>query len=446
VHGAFITDIADSFDYENNNVFDFRLRISYEFTNESATLAREKPHPTAQYFTYFPEYNITHVRHSMVLRAAIGLYKDLELNLHLPLIFFEGFYGNISPQAQKEGSTLRQQNIVKSDSYEGKHTSILGDMSLGFRWGIFNDSRTPYRATWEIGMAWTIPTGKVWDPSDPNIKSSGGGVGRGSHVLTWHTTLSKRVQFLEPYVKIWYSLFLVDQKTSEQMILPDWLQAQTELYNDLLQSAAALKQEAAQLSGEDKDKKLAEATVVQDRAEHKQRTIKNAKEQALDPSHQAGFILGSEFILWENKAKAQRIAFDLRFVGIAQFEGRDYTILTGLFADFRPAGTELGKDVPLRASLITDHEQKFTIMMQPAFQFHIGQYGYIRLESKFGYTFPFFVTHAKRGIDKNMNGFVDLHTDEVYPFHVRELDGVGKRIQQNNTFIWAIQFYGGLTF
>jgi len=96
--------------------------------------------------------------------------------------------------------------------------------------------------------------------------------------------------------------------------------------------------------------------------------------------------------------------------------------------------------------VITDHEHYFTILFQPAFHFLLGKYGFLRLQGAFGHTFAHFLTHAKRGVDQNGNGFVDLNTDEVHPFHVRELDGIGKRIQQRGTFIWSVQFYGGVTF
>ena len=91
VYAADVTDVADSFDEKHKNPFDFRLRISYEFMSESAVLAREKSHPQKQYFTYFPEFQVNHARHTMTLHTSIGLYRNLEFNLSLPLIFFESF-------------------------------------------------------------------------------------------------------------------------------------------------------------------------------------------------------------------------------------------------------------------------------------------------------------------------------------------------------------------
>lgn len=453
-HAADITDVADSFDYDNKNVFDFRFRVSYEFMSTSAVIGRERVlQPQEQFFEYFPELRVTHIRHTMNMRAAIGIYKDLELNLTLPLILSETFYSSLTPEAQRDGSTLRQEGIVSADDIERRRTTILGDMKLGLQWGILNDSRDPYSATWVIGMTWTMPTGWVWNPNDPNTLPNGGGVGRGAHVLTWHIALSKRMSVFEPYVKIWYSLFITDPFFRQQSVDQEWLQAQQGIQQSYAAAAQQAAQEAEALTGDRKIAKQQESQLFQQRAEQKSRFINNATENGLAPSHQAGFVMGTEIILWERPSRQQKIVLDFRFTGQAQFEGRGFTIFTDIIADYKPRQTingppnDLnGREVPTRASAIMDHEHYFTMMFQPAVHFHLGKYGFLRLEGMFGTTLPFFLSYAKRGVDNNGNGFVDLNTDEVYPFHTRELDGIGKRVQQRDTFTWALQFYAGIQF
>ena len=459
-HAADITDVADSFDYDNKNPFDFRFRVSYSLMNTSATIAREKVlQRKKQFFEYFPELKVTHVRHTMNLRAAIGLYKDLELNFTLPLILSETFNSSLTPEAIKDGSSLRQEGIASANDIERKRTSVLGDIKLGLRWGIYNNERDPFRATWVLGFTWTAPSGSFWNPNDPNTLTNGGGVGRGSHILSWHIALSKRLSIFEPYVKVWYSLFVTDPAIREQSVDQQWLKAQQGLQQSYAAAALKAQQVAATLpdvTAEQKrarEAKLQEAELYKERSNQKSRFIKNAKEQGLAPSHQAGFLLGTEIIFWERPSHQQKIWLDLRLTGTAQFEGRGFTIVTEILADYKPTVTVndpaagiINRQIPSRASVITDYEQNFTVLFQPAVHFRLGKYGYLRMQGTFGHTFAFFLTRAKRGIDKNGNGFVDLNTDEVHPFHVRELDGIGKRLQQRDTFIWALQFSGGITF
>ena len=91
---AHITDVSDSFDYENKNPFDFRIQILYRFFQESATIAREKgvSTPDSQFFDYMPEFSAKHTRHVLLFNPKIGLYKDLELSLTIPLVLFESFF------------------------------------------------------------------------------------------------------------------------------------------------------------------------------------------------------------------------------------------------------------------------------------------------------------------------------------------------------------------
>lgn len=453
-HAADITDVADSFDYDNQNPFDFRFRISYEFMNTSATVARERVlQPKLQYFEYYPELLVNHTRHTMNMRASVGLYRDLELHFTIPLVLSETFRSSLTPEAKKDGSSLRQDGVVSADEITRQRTSILGDMQLGIQWGIFNDHRDPHVATWVIGFTWTMPTGWVWNPNDPNTLLNGGGVGRGAHVLTFHTALSKRISIFEPYVKIWYSAFVTDKFFRQQSVDTAWLQAQKEIQTSYAGAAQKAELEAATLTGDRKIEKQQEAQLFKQRADQKTLFINNATNNGLAPSHQAGFTVGTEIIFWERPANQQKILLDLRLIGTAQFEGRGFTLFTDIIADYKPTETIGGppadlnnKQIPARASMITDHEHYFTLLFQPAVHFYLGKYGFLRFEGLFGYTFPFFLTHAKRGVDNNGNGFVDLNTDEVYPFYVHNLDGIGKRVQQRNTFIWALQFYAGLTF
>ena len=417
-NAADLTDVADSFDYENNNPFDFRLRVSYQLISESATIARERCRPSEkttgsardkaacgaerdQFFEYWPEFSASRTRHAMVLAPSIGLFKDLELNLRIPIIFSEVFSSSLIAKGGASASSLLQDGIVKKEKMDSRHGAGFGDMSIGWQWGIFNDYRDYTKGTWVIGMTWTIPTGTVWDPKDPRKEQGGVGVGRGAHVLSWHVAVSKRWFIFDPYARIRYSLFMVPQ------------QVNTRLQQGL-------------------NPRSAEPRVV---------------ERALAPSHFGEIIFGNEFVFWENRDKKQKVVLDLRFIAYGQFEGRNYNIFTDMLADFQPTGT-IGQDVdqPLRTSLITDHEQYFSFGGHAALHFQLGKFGFLRILGAMQYILPYFITFAKRGVDKNGNGFVDPgDPNEEYPYHVRQIDGIGKRIQQRDTWTITFQVFAGLT-
>lgn len=449
VYAAELTDVADAFDTENKNPFDARFQLSYELFSQSASIYREKAHPTSQFFCYGKsggctnpaEFNLRHMRHSMNIRAAIGIYKDLELFLNVPLVLYESIYASVGADAKKDGTaTLLKDKIVQAEEMEARHTSVFGDMSIGFRWLPFNDQRDRTVSTWLFGLSWTFPTGSMWnplklqaDPSNPNILT-GGGVGMGLHRLTVEFGWSKRMWFLDPYVHIQFQFGLASgENVRNDLLDPEWLSAQKKLIEVLQKEANA----STNAGNKQRLTKL---------AQEKQRFIDNAIRNSLSLIYQVNLSMGSEFVFYENDMRQIKIALDLRFVLFATFQGRSPVLFADMMQGYRPTHTERGQTVPDRASLLTDHESFFTLYFQPALHAKLGKYGYLRLEGKFGSTLPFLFTRAQRGSDLNKNGFVDLQTAEVYPFHTRTLDGVGKRLQQRDTVLASFLIHAGLTF
>jgi hypothetical protein len=435
VQAAYLTDVADSFDYANNNKFDFRFRVAYEFFQESATIARENGISTGvsnQFFEYQPEFVVNHARHSLVLNPVIGIFRDFELGLRIPLIFSETFSSSPADAAKNKSSSLLDDGIVKNPNIDTTHgglsENLLGDMSLYLNLGILND----YKGHWVtlvLGMDWTIPTGIVWDPRDPRNKTTGGGAGRGAHFLKWHITMSKRIhRHFDAYIQIWYRLGITPQSTLEGLVNPEWRQ-----YNEKFKSQKTNVNEAAKEEAFRKD------------------LVTRGIARSLDPSQSGGFMMGTEIVFYEKPLKHQKVSLDLRFFWNAFFEGRDYTMFTDMLAGYLPVNKKRDANgqiinEPLRASSLTDREQYYTIGGQFALHFMIGKFGWIRLQGTITHTLPFFLTQAKRGVDQDGNGFVNLGTSEEYPYHLREIDGVGKRIQQRDHFGFAFQLSGGLTF
>ncbi len=407
-YAADITDVADSFDYENKNPFDFRILLSYRLTSTSAVIAREHPKNPEQYFISQPEFKVNRSRHEMLINPKIGLFKDLEIGITIPLVFTDTFSyrPDVSPNS---GSSLIDDGIITKPNGKSKHGFGLGDMTVAWQWGIFNDQRDRTKATWVIGMAWTFPSGKLWNPAE-TVSGQATGVGQGAHVLAWHVAMSKRIGVFDPYMKVTYQLFLVPDETNE------------------------LLQRNMNLSGIKNDLEA------------------RARENALHPSHAGELVMGTEIVFWEHYVRQQKLALDLRLLAHAKFEGRDYNIFTDALAAYRPKirinrtkDNPEGEERDLRASLITDNEQAFTFGAMFALHFKLSKFGYIRIEGYVKHTSPFFITYAKRGVDLDGNGYVNPGSKEEYPYHVRVLDGIGKRLRQIDTLTWNLQIFAGLT-
>ena len=97
------TDVASSFEFENKKPFGFRVGAKYNYTYKSASLGREslpllQSATTRNYLLSkygstelartekVPDLLYTQKRQSLAVELAIGVFRDLELGVRLPIV------------------------------------------------------------------------------------------------------------------------------------------------------------------------------------------------------------------------------------------------------------------------------------------------------------------------------------------------------------------------
>lgn len=224
---AELTDVVDAFDEANNNPFDFHLEPAFRHEVERGRITREAgcspaidPVRCPEEQTVFNrELDYRHIRNSLDIEAQLGLFRDLELHLVLPIVisqrrsleYADGVtpdISSISPSSERVAADLNPaiRDSFDSDSRaffgtyrffdvpeDGRRRSGLGDMELGIAWSPFNDQRNPYAATLTLGFDYTAPTGTP-------ARRTNSGVGRGVHELQLSILASRRLaEWFDPY-------------------------------------------------------------------------------------------------------------------------------------------------------------------------------------------------------------------------------------------------------
>ncbi|MFT6399517.1 MAG: hypothetical protein ACJAYU_004284, partial [Bradymonadia bacterium] len=300
---AEITEVVDAFDTANDNPFDFHIEPSFRQVRERATIARESgcddcgDAPTTEFRR---EMDYERVRSEMNFDLQLGLARDLEFHVRIPLIisdqrtleYADGVNednSNVDPSNRRIADDLDpgvddyyDGDVVGDDrthfgTYrffdlpnDGVKRSGLGDIVVGFAWAPWNDQRQPHAATMRFGVDYLAPTGKA--ASGDNT-----GVGGGAHELQISLAASRRVhEFVEPYFHFSFA-----------------------------QPFAAGSGPFSQDS-------------------------RNSETQA--PGGRLDIGTGTEIVLFEDEDSNQRYTFDLGFAFGYHLEGRDYTPLSDALA------------------------------------------------------------------------------------------------------------------
>ncbi len=313
VLAADVTDVADAFD--GADPFDANVNVSYIFDYNTGSIARENFDTKSQTdspLSNFPVndidvFNFTRTIHKIQLKTEIGLYKDLSFFIKVPIEAQNSFtndfknqnniyvlkqnpvkYNYLGPNKEKTANILRERNLIDDDSTENTNfTDVrkgIGDMSLGFKWGAFNYQRDETKPNWTLGIEYTIPTGIKMEP----YRNSGvlGGVGRGIHSFNFSSAFSKRIAFVEPYLKFDYTVNIVPNSAHGNWRTdPDCLSTNN-------------------------NKPTKCGTVMENVLSH------------IAPGQRGTLVAGAEFIPWENLNKHQNIKIDLRFWGGFNSKGR----------------------------------------------------------------------------------------------------------------------------
>jgi hypothetical protein len=311
VRAADLTDVVDAAD--DGDPFDLHIEPKFKQVLKRSIIRREypcDPNVGQDGVARFPRIEVDCSEPSVVFRkevetereinslefdVQIGIFKDVELNLNLPIIFsdqrrlkyadadadrgvepvtpdtssVDPSDENIVLDIERNGSSdLSRQSFTRFRYFSlagegnlGVERKGFGDMSLGIAWNPFNQERDDTKSTLKLGFDYTIPTGEIAKPGNE-------GVGRGMHELKWTIAASKRFKYLEPYFGVSYVLPIASDKSLFQ-----------------------------------KD---------------------GLGQTLLEPGQRAEVTFGSEFIPYENLKSGQRFVIDLGVHYAYTAEGRDY--------------------------------------------------------------------------------------------------------------------------
>jgi hypothetical protein len=235
VGAAEITRIATA--GEKGNPFEIDVSVRWDRFQEHATIEHEQAsNPTASVpggtVVLGERLSYERTANAVVPRIAIGLHHDLEIHFELPYVLADNtswqygtLYGNPSGPNPGDptsiaGNTITAQGTPcavvpcplfpvdpKTSVYHGGRA---GDLVAGIAWGIFNDRKDPTGPFWIVGLDVTAPTSPIYEPgkdrgtdwSSPySVPAKPGPFGEKIWKWDLYTTLSRRIGYVDPYVK-----------------------------------------------------------------------------------------------------------------------------------------------------------------------------------------------------------------------------------------------------
>jgi hypothetical protein len=316
-----VTNVIDAFD--GDDVFDLHLTLGYQYAWKRAHIRREttigsaaNPGLSTGGFTGSNMNVATYEENTSRLntRADIGLYKDIALFFRMPIIL-----SNDRKLTDLNGSANQQSVVLAGGPNDGAplftlpfnspQRSGVEYLAVGVDFGFMNQYRDPTKPTWIGGVEARFSVGEPMHacnaafaekpetgpircayPSDVNRNGIGRagdvpgidegnfvgypspGITRGTTGLEFHSTISKRIKYIEPYTGF-RALFEFPQAKSDF--------GSTDLKGALV----------------------------------------------AHPPLQGWVYVGLQVIPWEQRESFQRVTFDGRVGASYRSEGRDYSEL-----------------------------------------------------------------------------------------------------------------------
>jgi hypothetical protein len=244
-----IVQVADAFD--DDDIFDLHLSLGYEHSWKNAKIYRETSMPSISAGDFTPS-NLEVAKYTQDIsrlntRADIGIYKDIALFVRMPVILSDD--RELKASGGGVASTVlagAPGEQVFALPFKSPSRSGIEYLAFGMDFGLMNQARNRNKPTWVIGGEVRVnvsepmhacnsnpaslnqaPKGgqlKCTYPNDMNrdgiagqVSSDTGtdgntlkldegkggtrpaGVSRGTTGLAFHTFLSRRVKYIEPY-------------------------------------------------------------------------------------------------------------------------------------------------------------------------------------------------------------------------------------------------------
>ncbi len=260
-------------------------------------------------------------------------------------------------------------------------------MTFGLAWAILNQKKEETNPTWVVGVDYTPPMFDAIDPTIQTSPTSHGAIGDKVHKYKFSTSISKRIAFAEPYFSLHYTL--------------PWLGPGYYSNCDNASTSRMAMPQNCNTPGWSR------------------------QDAAIQPPHIGGFIFGTEINAFENVARHQKIAVDIRGAVTYVSEGRYYNEMSDL----------LGKLL-----YTSDYLQ---LMGHFGIIGHAAEFIQLQAYAELGYNTDHFLTNESIGKDLNGNGVVDVTTNpsEINPNYDYRVDRVGRRfrIEEMSVFRAMVQ-------
>ncbi len=398
VSAAELTRVASSF--EEKDAFGMFVDFTFDRLSDSAVLVRESYQGGE--LTDVTELNYQKYETKLGIDVSLGIYKDLELHIGVPIVFQQDREWTFVKGTDANNSTVFRNCIldpqgtvcgtpgagqgrlfdVPANSYRGG----LGDFTFGIAWNAFVQKKDPSKPNWTLRFDYTAPTANLLNPSKATSSTQRGAIGDKVHRYTFSTAVSRQLnRVIEPYYEMHYTL--------------PWLGPG--FYSNCDDASA-------------------------DRMGHPEncgQSVWNRTETGTRPAHTGGVLLGAEITVFEREDRHQRLSFDIRGFLNYTSESRAYNELSDLFgklltsSDFGQYGGQVG------------------------FVGQAADFIKLRASTSFAYNSERFLTSEGLGKDLSGNGTVDIDTDtlENNPNFDARIDRVGHRFRIQEQFLFRIQ-------
>jgi hypothetical protein len=392
---AELTRVASSF--EKNDPFGLLLDFAFDYTRDTGKLFREWYEASGA--TTVSELNYARFESRLAIDARIGLFRDVELHIGVPIVFQQDRYWSFADGTNETNTTLYRNCIdatgagcVTPGRGDGRLFTVgnpqsasfrsgLGNFVFGLAWAPFNNKKDDTKPTWVLRFDYAAPTSSTLNPSLATSTSMRGTIGDRTHRYTFSTSLSKRIGVADPYFMVHYTL--------------PWVGPMA--YSNCQNQS---------------DARMARASNCND-------PRWNADQSGLRPTHTGGVVFGTELNLYERPDRFQRVVFDVRAFATYVSEGRIYNELSDLTGKLHTQSdyAHVGGHVAL-----------------------IGQaaeFVQLRALVSAAYNTERFLTTEALGRDLDNSGAIEVSTkpEEINPNFDFRVDRTGRRFRMQEQFI-----------